>query len=268
MNCIKVWNQQNIRIKPTNRYVCITDMAVAAGKRAHDWQCLKGTAELKAALATITTITVELLVVVETEEDGSKATWAHPKLAIQFAQWCNPLFAIQVSDWIEELLTVGSVSIKPVGAKDLEHAKYLCHFVGDALEIAFAGTNIKREVIGTLKLNAIEQIEPEAKPYLAEARQLLINNTATKHKLVTVTEIGKALGMSARLVNKMLIAIGYQIANPNKRSKKDCSYVAVGQGVELSDLTLATGQGKDTTTYQQLRWYDSVVESIQAAIAS
>lgn len=30
--------------------------------------------------------------------------------------------------------------------------------------------------------------------------------------------------------------------------------------LEFSDLTLATGTGKDNTTYQQLRWYPSVLD--------
>jgi len=94
MNCIKVWNQQNIRINPTNRYVCITDMATASGKQSSDWTRLQKTQELEAALATMTGFPRDLLVVVEWDEIGNKATWAHPKLAIQFAQWCNPLFAL------------------------------------------------------------------------------------------------------------------------------------------------------------------------------
>lgn len=152
--------------------------------------------------------------------------------------------------------------------KDTLTTKELVDLGTSALQTAFAGTNIKPEVIGTLTLNLIESLVPELKLHLLEARQLLITNTATKHKLVTATEIGKALGISARAVNKILLAIGYQVANPNKRSKKDCSYLAVGQGVELSDFTLSTGQGTDTTTYQQLRWYVSIIEIIQAAIAS
>jgi hypothetical protein len=126
----------------------------------------------------------------------------------------------------------------------------------------FAGVNLKAEILAGLKLNAAESLVPELIPHLKSARQLLINNTATEHQLLTATELGQRLGISAQAVNKRLVELGLQTKNPNKKSKKDTSYVASGQGLEFSDLTLATGMGKDSTTYQQLRWYDSVLSMV------
>lgn len=34
---------------------------------------------------------------------GGGGTWAHPDIAIQFAQWCSPAFALQVSRWVREI---------------------------------------------------------------------------------------------------------------------------------------------------------------------
>jgi KilA-N domain len=105
---IKSYNSRNIRINPETRYVCLTDMASAAGKKSANWTQLKGTNELLMALADIVGISAETLLYVG---EGDIGTWAHPKLAIQFAQWCSPLFALQVSDWIDELLTTGKVEL-------------------------------------------------------------------------------------------------------------------------------------------------------------
>lgn len=38
-------------------------------------------------------------------------TFAHPDIAIQFAQWCSPAFALWVSRQIRHLLTYGEVNI-------------------------------------------------------------------------------------------------------------------------------------------------------------
>ncbi|MGB3766559.1 MAG: KilA-N domain-containing protein, partial [Phormidesmis sp.] len=38
---------------------------------------------------------------------GGGGTWAHPDIALQFAQWCSPVFALQVSRWVREWLTSG-----------------------------------------------------------------------------------------------------------------------------------------------------------------
>jgi hypothetical protein len=106
----------------------------------------------------------------------------------------------------------------------------------------------------------IESISPELKPYLQEVRQSLITSTAQPLELLNVTDLGQRLGLSAVATNKKLIEAGLQVKNSKKTSKKDSSYLPVGQGLEFSDLTLATGTGKDNTTYQQLRWYPSVLE--------
>lgn len=42
-----------------------------------------------------------------------KGTWVHPRVAIHLAQWCSPRFAVKVTEWVHELMTTGSVSLKP-----------------------------------------------------------------------------------------------------------------------------------------------------------
>jgi KilA-N domain len=108
---IKSYKGRPIRIR-SDRFVCLTDMATAYGKQSSDWTRLKKTHSLELALSAKTGIPREQLIEITVVENVS-STWAHPKLAIQFAQWCSDDFALQVSDWIDELMTYGKVSISP-----------------------------------------------------------------------------------------------------------------------------------------------------------
>ncbi len=127
------------------------------------------------------------------------------------------------------------------------------------IDESFKNTTIKPELISSLKLNAASQIMPDLTKYIEPSRQLLINATAQEHRLLTPTEIGKQLGISAIAVNKLLIDRGLQRENGDRKSRKDSKYLPTDRGSEFSDLTLASGSGNDSTTYQQLRWYESVV---------
>lgn len=256
---LKVWNSNNIRFNKETRFVCLTDMAKASNKLLNDWCRLKGSKSYLETLSRATGIPVGTLLHVE----NGVTTWGHPKVALRFAQWCSDEFAVQVDFWVDELLTTGKVEIaSTVKTSAVLNSVELIHLIGAAIDTSYLGLNLKPELLAGLKLNAIEQFAPEVAPYLAESRQLLINNTAQEHQLLTATEIGNRLGISAQAVNKKLIELGYQTKNDNKRSKKDCSYLPIGQGYEFSDLTLATGAGKDNTTYQQLRWYDSILSQL------
>lgn len=42
---------------------------------------------------------------------AAQGTFAHPDIAIQFAQWCSPSFALWVSRQVRHLLTYGEVNI-------------------------------------------------------------------------------------------------------------------------------------------------------------
>ena len=98
-------------------YINLNQMAEANGKRIDNWMRLKETTLLlrefenqqiapsdlreqsKPALITITSGVKG--------KRGGGGTWAHPDIAIQFAQWCNPAFALQVSKWVREWMTTG-----------------------------------------------------------------------------------------------------------------------------------------------------------------
>lgn len=99
-------------------YANLNDMAKATGKRVNNWMRLKTTKELIKAFEE------------EAVYGGAKpfydrelrsestgqfveggGIFAHPDIAIQFAQWCNPRFALWVSRQIRHLMQYGEVNL-------------------------------------------------------------------------------------------------------------------------------------------------------------
>lgn len=84
--------------------VFATDMAKAAGKKFSHWYSLDSTRSYLETFARSAGISADLLIqIVSTGANELRGTWAHPKIAIRFAQWCCDEFAIQVDFWIDEL---------------------------------------------------------------------------------------------------------------------------------------------------------------------
>jgi hypothetical protein len=107
------FNRSEVHQRVADGYINLNQMAEAAGKRIDNWTRLQETQDL--------------IAVFESEPEGDPSdlrdrppalitirggsggggTWAHPDIAIQFAQWCSPAFALQVSRWVREWLTTG-----------------------------------------------------------------------------------------------------------------------------------------------------------------
>ena len=92
-------------------YINLNQMAEANAKRIDNWFQNQSTKNLLSEfekqqnkLPGIPGSLLEPLITIEGRDGG---TWAHPDIAIQFAQWCNPAFALQVSRWVREWMTTG-----------------------------------------------------------------------------------------------------------------------------------------------------------------
>ena len=112
------YNGFNIFQQQDNGYVNLNQMADAEGKRIDNWARLESTKELIAEFERQQNgDTSDLryhhkpLVTVKGSGKGSQTggggTWAHPLIAIQFAQWCSSAFALQVSCWVYDWMTTG-----------------------------------------------------------------------------------------------------------------------------------------------------------------
>lgn len=84
MNSIKVWNKINIRVRTSDRYVSLTDMAQAEGKFVADWSRLKGTESYLSLLSIAMGIPVSVLLYIKKGGNQDEGTWAHPEVAEVF----------------------------------------------------------------------------------------------------------------------------------------------------------------------------------------
>lgn len=102
----------------SDAYVNLNDIAKPFGKRVDNWMRLKSTRELLDAFEKDPSYNSNPAVLnrdLRSEATGKfvkgGGLFAHPDIAIQFAQWCSPGFALWVSRQIRHLLTYGEVNI-------------------------------------------------------------------------------------------------------------------------------------------------------------
>lgn len=92
-------------------YINLNQMADVAEKRIDNWLRLQETKDLIAEFESQIVDSSDLRnqpKALVTSRGGLRTgggTWAHPDIAIQFAQWCSPAFALQVSRWVREWMT-------------------------------------------------------------------------------------------------------------------------------------------------------------------
>lgn len=110
-NIIRKFNKASVEQRVADGYVNLNQMAKASGKRVDNWLQNRSTQELleefdrqQTKLPGIPGSLAGALVTIEGRGGG---TWAHPDVAIQFAQWCSPGFALQVSRWVREWMVSG-----------------------------------------------------------------------------------------------------------------------------------------------------------------
>ena len=248
--------------RSTDGYVNLTEMAKISTKKVNDYLRLNTTKEYLEELSTVTGIPVTDLIVVKQggvpEEQG---TWAHKLVAIDFAKWISSKFAVWANTHLLQLMETGTTSLantQPVTPAIT--TKELIDQAMFAIDAIYADLPIEKALVAGLKLNTVQSISPVLGSHLEHVRQGLINSTAKENQLLTPTKLGKLLNptMSAQCVNDLLIYKGFQIKNPAKTSRKDLTYLPTDKGKEHCSITLATANGK-ADTYQQLRWYDSIV---------
>lgn len=123
-------------------------------------------------------------------------------------------------------------------------------------------SSVPESLVDGFLLNQVQAYHPELKDTINAAHGLLAATNPIPELLLTPTAIGERLGVSARVVNALLTENGYQVKNVGK-SKTEPAYVPTELGERFSSNTLATGKGRDNTSYQHTRWQDSIVEILR-----
>jgi hypothetical protein len=90
-------------------YVNATQLCRAGGKRFKCWFENMRTKEFMEEFAVSGRILPDTLIKYEDFGPSNRATWVHPRVAINIAQWISPKFDVKVSAWVHELLVCGNV---------------------------------------------------------------------------------------------------------------------------------------------------------------
>ena len=125
------------------------------------------------------------------------------------------------------------------------------------LEAALNGV-ISPGLLAGVKLNAIAALHPELNVALDEGRKFLSHSNISQSPLLTPTELGGRLHISARKVNQLLTEKGLQIKNSDQH-KGASRYIPTDTGRQFAELTISTGRNGDNTSYQHLKWYPNVI---------
>lgn len=121
-NLIKHSYNGAIISQESNGYVSLTDMAKASDKRVNDYLAIKATKEYLDALSSDTNIPASALVKVFKGGSGKQGTWAHPEVAIDFAQWCSPTFKV----WANRVLRGVITQVAPESKKAIAYYSDRC----------------------------------------------------------------------------------------------------------------------------------------------
>ncbi len=101
MNSIKHdYKGITINQRPQDGYINLNEMAQATNKRVDNWLQNKSTKNL---IAEFEKQKNTALITTPTNTKYGGGTWAHPDIAIVFAQWCSrPNFVLMVASWVNE----------------------------------------------------------------------------------------------------------------------------------------------------------------------
>jgi len=242
-------------------WVSLTDMAKATGKQVGHWTRLDGTVEYLDKLESVLQIRIT-----ETVQGGipeAQGTWAVEEVAIKFAMWCNVEFEIWVTQQIRTLITEGVVEIAPAPQQE---PKKLGASVAETTAmlspLKMLLSSVPEALVDGFLLNQLQIHHPELKDTINAAHSLLAAANPIPEVLLTPTAIGERLGVSARVINALLTENGYQVKNIGK-SKTEPAYLPTELGERFSSNTLATGKGRDNTSYQHTKWQESIVEVLR-----
>lgn len=123
-------------------------------------------------------------------------------------------------------------------------------------------TSVPDSLVEGFLLNRLQAHHPELKADINAAHSLLAATNPIAEILLTPTAIGKKLGVSAQVINAILTDNDYQRKNPSK-GRTEPAYFPTEKGKQHSSNTLATGRGEDNTSYQHIKWFESIVEVLK-----
>jgi KilA-N domain len=251
-------------------YINLNQMAVACGRRVDNWKRLESTKELLAEFerqqspySDLREETIKFALI--TIPGSHSGTFAHPDIAIQFAQWCSPAFALQVSRWVREWMMSGQNPLSKPSDRSIPAE----------IEQIFAGLSklgIKPELVESAKLGAIANTFPQLTNAVESAKELISSQmkiedipvSPTKLGILLAQKLGKERIPNARLVNQVLTEKGLQKVEyrVNSKGKRCIQYQLTEKGQQFGQLQLETASNSEKTL-TVIRWFPKVIEEIR-----
>lgn len=139
------YNSIAVTQRSQDGYMNLNEMAQATNKRVDNWLQNVSTQELIAEFNLEHTLNSRYAPALLADKVNTKyggGTWAHPDIAIQFAQWCSPSFALQVSRWVREWLT-GANAFSQMDDDQLARIELLAEI--SKLDATISSSQAKRE---------------------------------------------------------------------------------------------------------------------------
>jgi hypothetical protein len=209
------WKGNLFEQREFDNYVCLTQMAKIFDKKVNDWSKTDSSRGYLQAVSTETNIpATELLIISKGGNDkDNQGTWAHPLIAIAFAQWLSPEFHVWCNLHIKLLIEAA----KPQQPE-------LPKVTDETLKV---------------HLSCIEFFTNSGDIQLAQLLKNRIGNLvlAEQHQLLTGTVVEQLEG-----VVEVALRLGFQVPKNfectlGKYVKQQCSHLARGVNQRYSNAS-------------------------------
>lgn len=198
------YNGYIITQREQDNYVNLTSMAQANGVNINDWKKTKSTDAYLLALASNTNIIVDDLLLVKSggKDTLDRGTWAHPLVALNFAQWISPNFHVWCNIHIKTLMETGSTKL--VMDKPLTNLQMFAMAVKSMEEQEARINNI--EVVQQSHSKVLEKVDA----HLPELGYTTISAWANLRKFNLQNGVGQMLAVRCRaFANRDSIELKY-----------------------------------------------------------
>ena len=271
------FNGLTISQRKNDGYINLNQLADASGKRIDNWKRLKETTSFLREFSSSPEYQgIQPLIEFEGRNGG---TWAHPDIAIQFAQWCSSAFALQVSRWVRDWMTTRenplhtealSENLAPEAASKVKGAIAFPE-LADFCQKQLALMGLKPELQRIYLLRAMEAQYTEQSPAFNTLLTAAKENCTVPDHHITPTKLGELYAQRHDLdkpvlpadINRALEAAGLQRKEVEVRSngKKRNVWHLTERGEEYGILLLDKASRVDKTV-QVVRWLPSVLAEI------
>ncbi|MCC5615433.1 hypothetical protein LC605_10190 [Nostoc sp. CHAB 5836] len=119
----------------------------------------------------------------------------------------------------------------------------------------FAG--LDKSLTAQLAVNAATRVNPALKPAADELKTAIASTNTAEDAFLNPTQIGEAVGMSARLVNNLLVDSGLQYRTNDLK----IPYRPTESGKQWGRMVPAVAKSSNQTVFQ-LRWLPEIVKVI------